>query len=397
MAVVVLAAALVPSASAAQDDGRSATERREDVRAQRGEVDVQVNLLEARSADIDAALATIEANVATQRGEVQEADRAASAAAEDLAAAEVAVAAAEARITELNARTDQFVVEAYVNPPAEGSFDALSAESLSDATLKHAILDLQADSDADVLDQLAAAHEDLRIQREERAAIAAEAERRREDARQELADLEAARAQQQSFAAEAEASLEQKLAESAHLESVDAELSRQIAEEQAAIARRLAAAAAAAAAAGGGGGGGPAAPAVISPAPGGLATVSCPGGGSITVAGDIGPNVQNLLNEASGDGLALCGWGFRSPERQVELRRQHCGTSEYAIYQMPSYQCSPPTARPGRSQHERGLAVDFRNCSARSSACYQWLADHAAGHGLYNLPSEPWHWSTTGR
>jgi len=74
----------------------------------------------------------------------------------------------------------------------------------------------------------------------------------------------------------------------------------------------------------------------------------------------------------------------------------HCGTSEYAIYSMPSSQCSPPTAPPGQSQHEVGLAIDFDNCSSRSTACYQWLAGHASSFGFYNLPSEPWHWSVNG-
>jgi hypothetical protein len=32
----------------------------------------------------------------------------------------------------------------------------------------------------------------------------------------------------------------------------------------------------------------------------------------------------------------------------------------------------------------------------RGSACFDWLESHAAGYGLYNLPSEPWHWSTDG-
>ena len=84
-------------------------------------------------------------------------------------------------------------------------------------------------------------------------------------------------------------------------------------------------------------------------------------------------------------------------EEQIELRRQHCGSSAYAIYQASPSSCSPPTARPGSSMHERGLAVDFRNCSVRSTACYQWLAGNAARFGFFNLPSEPWHWSTTGR
>jgi hypothetical protein len=130
--------------------------------------------------------------------------------------------------------------------------------------------------------------------------------------------------------------------------------------------------------------------------PGGLATVSCPRGGSITVASSMASNLQALLDHAARDGLALCGWGYRDSQRQIELRRAHCGTSHYAIYEAPASSCSPPTARPGQSMHERGLAVDFKNCSTRSTACFQWLGRHASSYGLYNLPSEPWHWSIDG-
>jgi D-alanyl-D-alanine carboxypeptidase len=49
--------------------------------------------------------------------------------------------------------------------------------------------------------------------------------------------------------------------------------------------------------------------------------------------------------------------------------------------------------------HERGLAIDFTEGGrtlTRSSAGYNWLRAHAASYGFYNLPSEAWHWSTTG-
>jgi hypothetical protein len=51
--------------------------------------------------------------------------------------------------------------------------------------------------------------------------------------------------------------------------------------------------------------------------------------------------------------------------------------------------------------HERGLAIDF-SCNGGGAIrygneCWNWLAAHANEYGLYNLPSEPWHWSTTGR
>jgi LAS superfamily LD-carboxypeptidase LdcB len=130
--------------------------------------------------------------------------------------------------------------------------------------------------------------------------------------------------------------------------------------------------------------------------------VTCPYGGSIKVAGSIAGNVQALLDLAAAQGVSLCASsGWRSPQKQIELRRAHCGTSYYAIYQMPSSMCSPPTARPGSSMHERGLAIDF-SCNGggairRGNSCWNFLVANAAGFGLYNLPSEPWHWSTTGR
>jgi LAS superfamily LD-carboxypeptidase LdcB len=70
--------------------------------------------------------------------------------------------------------------------------------------------------------------------------------------------------------------------------------------------------------------------------------------------------------------------------------------------------CRVPTARPGTSEHEKGLAVDFTYngqtiCFPRpGSQCsgnpaFDWLKANAHRYGLKNLPSEAWHWSTTGR
>lgn len=116
----------------------------------------------------------------------------------------------------------------------------------------------------------------------------------------------------------------------------------------------------------------------------------------ITVATSIAGAVEALLVAAERDGIVLTGTGHRHPARQIELRRAHCGATDYAVHHAPSSACSPPTARPGTSMHEHGLAIDFAGCG-RSTPCFQWLAAHAGAYGLYNLPSEPWHWSTTGR
>lgn len=117
----------------------------------------------------------------------------------------------------------------------------------------------------------------------------------------------------------------------------------------------------------------------------------------IRVHTSIAENLEGLLALAADSGVDLAGWGWRDNAKQIELRRLHCGTTEYAIYEMPSRLCSPPTARPGRSRHERGTAVDFTyngtSITSRKSRGYVFLDENAPRFGLCNLPSEPWHWS----
>ncbi len=122
--------------------------------------------------------------------------------------------------------------------------------------------------------------------------------------------------------------------------------------------------------------------------------------GGIEVSSVIASDVQELLNSAADAGFALSGGGFRDPQRQIELRKINCGTTDFAIFDMPADQCNPPTARPGQSQHELGLAIDFTNAgrliTSNADPAFIWLAEHAATFGFFNLPAEPWHWSTTG-
>jgi len=118
-------------------------------------------------------------------------------------------------------------------------------------------------------------------------------------------------------------------------------------------------------------------------------------------AGTVGAGPGGVPIRVCDAGLHLSGGGFRSYAQQVELRRQHCGSSTYDIYQRPPGECSPPTAIPGTSMHEWGLAVDWSNVSSlitsHSNPAWQWLSSNAGRFGFANLPSEPWHWSTSGR
>jgi zinc D-Ala-D-Ala carboxypeptidase len=132
----------------------------------------------------------------------------------------------------------------------------------------------------------------------------------------------------------------------------------------------------------------------------GLVTV-----GGITVASSLGPNLQALLDAARADGIVLGGHGWRSMEAQARLRIAN-GCRD--VYTAPASSCRVPTAIPGSSEHEKGLAIDFtwqgrticyplssRSCSG--NAAFDWLKANAGKYGLRNLPSEAWHWSTTGR
>jgi LAS superfamily LD-carboxypeptidase LdcB len=121
--------------------------------------------------------------------------------------------------------------------------------------------------------------------------------------------------------------------------------------------------------------------------------------GGIQVDQSIAANLAALLNAASASGIHFSGGGYRDPAGQIAVRRNNCGTSNYAIYQMPASSCHPPTARPGTSMHERGLAIDFSTGGgviSRGSPGFNWLKAHAAQFGFYNLPAEPWHWSVNG-
>lgn len=122
----------------------------------------------------------------------------------------------------------------------------------------------------------------------------------------------------------------------------------------------------------------------------------------IQVARQIAPQVDALVAAAEREGVKLSGGGYRSSEQQIKLRIAHCGgNTPYNIYEKPSSQCTPPTAPPGRSNHEKGLAIDFKyngqGIKTRTNPGFVWLAKNAARYGLYNLPSEPWHWSVNGK
>jgi hypothetical protein len=111
--------------------------------------------------------------------------------------------------------------------------------------------------------------------------------------------------------------------------------------------------------------------------------------GRIRVHGSIAGQVDAMMSAAAADGITLAGGGYRTTAQQWRLRVAHCPDPVTS----PATSCSPPTAKPGSSMHELGLAIDF----VLSPGVYDWLVRRAGEFGFRNLPSERWHWSTTGR
>lgn len=401
LAVIVILAGLIGVAggSAATPgvpaDARSERER---VRRERAEQAAQLDVLRATNAEVEAALDALNANVAGQEAALVDAQRAVAAAEAALAEARAREAAAVADIEAMQERLRQVAVDAYINAGNLSDATAvLRTADIGDAMQRRSLVALRAGQFQEVLTELQTLREDLAAARADAEAATEAAVAHRAEADRRLQEVTTARNQQASVAVEVESRIDAALAEAAALESLDAELSRRIAAEQAAIAARAAAAAAAERARAGARGAGRST-GTVTRVSGNVSLTTVRG---ITVATSIADQLERLLAAAEADGIVFGGGGYRSSDSQVALRRAHCGSSDYAVYDMPPSQCSPPTARPGQSMHERGLAIDFtyngRVISSRSNPGYQWLSRNAGSYGLYNLPSEPWHWSTNGQ
>ena len=105
---------------------------------------------------------------------------------------------------------------------------------------------------------------------------------------------------------------------------------------------------------------------------------------------------KRMVDDAKKAGISIAGGGFRPKQRQIELRKIN-GCPD--VWTAPASSCRVPTAIPGRSLHEIGMAVDVtaggKTITSKSPA-FKWLQAHADEYGFANLPSEPWHWSITG-
>jgi len=361
-----------------RDDSRTERER---VRREQAELAAQVDVLQADEAEVSAALDALQANVAAREAQLADAQRVAEEAAAAAAQAKAEVEAKAAELAELEQAVRDLAVRAYTSFGTDDAASMLEAGDISTAVQRQAMLDYKAGTDADAVDQLRAAREDLELRRQAADEAVARAEEQRAAVDSSLREVEAARDQQSQVVDEVETRLDAALAEAASLASLDQALSNRITQEQAA----LAAQARAAGSGSGGSSGGSVSVGNID-----LTTVR-----GITVNVQIADELGALMAAAEADGMNFAGGGYRNPAAQIRLRAQNCPSAS-----SPPSACSPPTARPGQSMHEQGLAVDFTYngslIQSRSNPGFQWLAANAGSFGFKNLPSEPWHWSING-
>jgi LAS superfamily LD-carboxypeptidase LdcB len=371
--------------------------QRDAVRAQAAKKAAQLQVTKANRAQAAAALASLNSNVRLTSISLDKARRNSSRARKELVAAEARLRTLEKRLDGLRLSQLDGALKQYAEPSGSSVDAVLQSESSSQAARRAMYSEIARRNTADLVDELAATSDDVRTER----AKAAKARKRAGEVQAavsaRLIDFEQASKEQQKLAEVLEKKLEHDLEEQASLAELDKNYSDQLAKQNEQLARELFSAGA------GRKGGGSFN--VNGPDPDrSVAEVSGVGGGSdthgIRVAPSLRPDLVRMLAAAKADGIYITGGGYRSPANQIRLRAAHCGGGNYNVYHKPSSQCHPPTARPGNSQHERGLAVDFSyggQIFNRSSPGYRWLRANAWRYGFKNLPSEPWHWSTTGR
>lgn len=384
---------------AAQTSGAQTSEELEDIRQERKEAQkeaaAQAAEVDAQQAELDElteVLEILQANVNAQEGRVAEAKRKLDDAEARHATSMEAVAEKQSEIVDLREQLADRAISSFIGQNEATSALVGSAGPNEAIRMKSLVESVNRD-EADLAERLKAAEEDLEIERSLAEVAALEADQFRAEEEAELADLDDARNLQAEFTEAAETKLDSLLVRQAELDARVNQLTAAEKKEKARLeaeAKRLAEELARKRAPkpSGGGGGGPVSPDSIVNACG------------FRVHKSIQTATCNMVNAAAAAGISLGGGGYRSSASQIALRKAHCGTSQYAIWEMPASRCRPPTARPGRSNHEKGLAIDFtyngRSIGSHSNAAYKWLAANAASYGFYNLPSEPWHWSVNG-
>jgi len=115
--------------------------------------------------------------------------------------------------------------------------------------------------------------------------------------------------------------------------------------------------------------------------------------GKAIVNSRVSGSVLAMVKAAAKDGVTLtASSSFRTMAHQQALCAANaaCSSGDYTF-----------VAKPGTSNHQMGLAIDFSGLPATpgpiaGSEIWTWLSQNASSFGYKNYPAEAWHWSPTG-
>lgn len=403
-ALLTALASAVPSAAgtgsatgrgvSASTDSKDPRSKRDKVRRERAAAAAKLDALRADADDVDRAIDDLRANTRTRESELAAAKEAERQANQNVADAQAEVDVVMARMSTLSSAAKKAAIMAFTSGGESELFSSLLGGGATDAPAQDLYYNLAVGDLQSALNDLEAAQNQLQRARAKADRAARAATKRREGVEQKLADLDSALAQQEQLGQSIEDRFDEALAEAEGLADLDANLSKQVAARERAIVTRARAAGIKGATVDKKG---KIKVPVIPTSQNGLVRVN-----GVLMDRSIGDAFARLVALAAADGINLTGGGYRSAQAQINLRRGNCGPTDYDIWLRPPSECSPPAARPGRSMHEKGLAIDVR-CNGRlisrySDPCFAWMAEHAPRVGLYNdvTHREAWHWSTNG-
>ena len=394
VAVGLMVVVGLPSAASAKTDP---SQERADVRRKRAQTAATLDALKAKQGQIADALHALDDNLALQKQLADDALRAEQESAEAAATALRAEQAKQAEITELEGEARQVALAMYMGGQSSTLTMFLPGQDVSATIYQAALSELALGGAASSIDALDTARQDLAAVRAQAEGAQQKAAHRKEHATAQRKQLAAAVSMTEKTQGQLDDRVDQNLTEAASLADLDSRLSQEIVAREAAIAaelrksqERTLAQAGSNARLRSGAGRSP-----VLAAEGNLVIVR-----GIKVDASIADALGRMIDAAAASGFNLGGNGYRSAAQQIAVRRSNCGSSDYAIWQMPASQCRPPAARPGTSMHERGLAIDF-TCngaliSSYGSECFRWMKANAPGFGFRNRPGEAWHWSPNG-
>lgn len=393
--VAVLAVTMPAGAQEDVEDLEVLKAEREQIQQEAGAQAVKVDAANVDFSVLAQALDDINALVDLQEARLADANQAVRSAEAQVLSAELREAEIAEEVDLLQGEVADLAVASFTGESGKNGEDLtalLLSDDPSEAARRRSLIEFQTGSLSDGIDRLRSLIAEAEVVSEQRRVAVQAAIDGKVEAEARAGELESAMNDQLDLVMAAELRLEARLAEAAVLEEQGSAKAAEIKRQEEVIASRIRQEAARRAAA-------IAAeqfknrPPIATPDE--ITNVQ-----GVYVHKNIASKVDEMLSAARSDGVDLSGWGYRSNLKQIELRQKHCGTSEFAVWEMAASACSPPTARPGQSMHERGLAIDFTynggSMTSRSNPGFVWLNNNAHRWGFVNLPSEPWHWSTTG-